>query len=146
MVHNILKEFNVQILKLLEYKNTLVPPLLLKYPLKIESPITIKKSEENPAYLRSVVEHQLSSLDDYIKIYTDASKITDGVDCAIVTPKGIKHIKLSNEFTIFSAEAFAIKKAMKYISETEGSKFIIVTDSKSSINAIKHSSTYAKHN
>ena len=75
------------------------------------------------------------------KVYTDGSKLENGqVCCAFYLPclNISKRFRLNNEISIFSAEMFAIMKALSFCNETPErfSSIVILTDSKSSLEAL----------
>lgn len=74
--------------------------------------------------------------------FSDASKTTDGTSFAVVSENGsiISKGLLHYTSSIFTAEAFAILKA---IEAAKNKKTIIFTDSLSSINAIKNINNYS---
>ena len=72
-------------------------------------------------------------------IYTDGSKTCSHTSFAVVQHNGslITSGAINSFSSIFSAEAFAIKNAMEYASKQKG-KFVICSDSKSSMDAVKN--------
>lgn len=79
-------------------------------------------------------------------IFTDGSKIADGVGCAFILFNNSTSIykelyRLSNFSTVFLAEVMAIYKAIKYIKHTNLSNVTIFSDSLSAIQAISNCST-----
>jgi ribonuclease HI len=72
-------------------------------------------------------------------IYTDGSKTRTGVGAAFYHPhkNHAQGYSLPPETSIFSAEAFAIITALKYITSLQESHFAILTDSKSVLQALE---------
>ena len=75
-------------------------------------------------------------------VYTDGSKTTDGVSFAIVGRRlghadNIQGTKIQCDASIFRAELLAIKSAVEKGETAPENKTIIVTDSKSSVQAIQ---------
>ena len=75
-------------------------------------------------------------------VYTDGSKTTDGVSFAIVGRRlghadNIQGTKIQCDASIFTAELLAIKSAVEKGETAPENKTIIVTDSKSSVQAIQ---------
>jgi ribonuclease HI len=73
-----------------------------------------------------------------INAYTDGSKFENGVGCAFCVINGSQVIreakhKLSNYFSVFRAELFAILNAVKYINKKfiAGDHITVCTDSQS---------------
>lgn len=75
-----------------------------------------------------------------VQIYTDASKSFQGVGSAYVIPllKLQGKFKLNSEASIFSAEAFAIQKALEYVLSSQHTHAIILSDSLSVLTAINN--------
>ena len=113
------------------------PPWILKNFSEIESSLQ-ENSKDNQFLIKTAFENSISQLKNFTIIYTDASKSGEGSGCAVITsPINIKK-RLPSEFSVFSAEVYAIKEALKYIEVLGTLKSVIVTDSKSAINAIKN--------
>jgi len=73
----------------------------------------------------------------YQFIYTDGSKIEEKVAGAAVVRKDKYQFRLPNHCSIFSAELKAIDLALEHIRTSCKSKFVICTDSKSSLEALE---------
>lgn len=69
-------------------------------------------------------------------VYTDGSKDESNTGCAYVHNDLCKQFLLPNQFSIFSAELFAILQALQYINNSNLYNIVIATDSLSSIQAI----------
>ena len=88
-------------------------------------------------------EHLRKVLDNYQncnKFFTDASKIEKGVGIAIVhTDTTIKY-RLSNECSIYSAEAIAVLKTIEYIQKQDKrlTNNLILTDSLSTLRSVEN--------
>ena len=77
---------------------------------------------------------------DYEKIYTDGSKFADAVGAASVTGPGYKKVfkaRLPSCSSIFSAEVKALQLALKMVYQSKRKKFLILSDSLSSLMAIQ---------
>jgi len=73
---------------------------------------------------------------DHNQIYTDGSKTDAGTGCAFVSNSSSFSYKLHDYASIFTAELFAILKALQYIKCLRPKKFLILTDSFSSVQTI----------
>ncbi|KAA5632299.1 hypothetical protein F3G63_35105, partial [Pseudomonas aeruginosa] len=76
---------------------------------------------------------------DYNHIYTDASKHPQGcvgVGVYHSQSKIVEKIKLPSETSVFTGECFGIYKAIEYILIFKLKKTLILTDSKSSLQAL----------
>ncbi|XP_074026206.1 uncharacterized protein [Leptinotarsa decemlineata] len=71
-----------------------------------------------------------------IQIYTDASKLEEGVGAAFTSTASNHSFKLPAESTVFSGEFYAIWKALEYAEKSDHSKFLVITDSLSTLEAI----------
>lgn len=72
-------------------------------------------------------------------IFTDGSKEGENIGCAFYdSTKNVSGLyKLPKEASIYTAELTAIKEAMNYCQQQQEDKFIIFTDSKSSVDALQ---------
>lgn len=88
----------------------------------------------------TIRQHFFSQMTDYYKdhtaIYTDASKLQDATGCAIVTDDITLLFRLPATCSVFTAELYAVHKAYLLIEEHTSGKFIVCTDSMSSINLL----------
>ena len=73
-------------------------------------------------------------------IYTDASKSADGVGGAFYIPSTntTEQFKLPDITSIFTAEVYAILKALYYVESQSISNFVIISDSQSALKSIQH--------
>nr|CAI5861940.1 unnamed protein product [Callosobruchus analis] len=69
-------------------------------------------------------------------IYTGGSKTKEGVGAAFVSNRGIFKSKLHDIASICTAEPFAILQATNYIRDQTPGKFLICTDSLSTLQAL----------
>lgn len=84
---------------------------------------------------REIMDNHINS----IKIYTDGSKTNIGVGAAFYVEDDNHYgkFKLPREASIFTAEALALSKALTYVYDSEEKDFIILSDSKSVLTALK---------
>ncbi len=77
---------------------------------------------------------------DFVTIFTDGSKNDNSVGCAFIIPNvGVEaEFSLNPVSSIFTAEAVAILEALKMIETFNFSKTLIVTDSKSVLQALSN--------
>ena len=68
-------------------------------------------------------------------LHTDGSKSGDRVGSAVVTRYSAKTFRLPNKASIFRAELYAISQAMDLIRRSKDTKFVIFSDSMSSLEA-----------
>lgn len=124
------------------FRNTtnFIPPLVsmdLDSFLKDIKVITLQYSEI--AHLNNIVVRQIiETYNDYTPIFTDASKNMHGTGASfIIPPQEQCKFKLNKTTSIFSAEAFAIFKAIEFALERNKNNIIIFTDSLSVLNSLK---------
>ena len=107
----------------------------------------IKKSED-PLLLATMTNELLEDHSDYVQIFTDGSIKDEKAGCAFVAP-GLAHterFKLNDGISIFSAELYALEKALEFAAKVDKSKVLILSDSKSVIQTMKYqNSTKLNH-
>ena len=75
----------------------------------------------------------------YIPVYTDGSRDGNAVACATVFPSNtVISIRLPDSASVFTAEVWAIIKALEQIKDYIASKYIVFTDSLSCLQALQH--------
>ena len=76
---------------------------------------------------------------DYIPVYTEGSQDGNALACATVFPSNtVISMRLSDLASVFTAEFWAIIKALEQIKYSNVSKYIVFTDSLSCIQALHH--------
>ena len=151
---NTIKPFNLRIQTLLnEIKinpkmiyNTILPktaPSTINQPIVKLDLTKLSKTKTHPITFQEKFLNTQNNFPDYYHIYTDGSKHEMKVGCAAVFQNQKLLKNLTNESSIYSAEAIAIDLAMNIIANHKSSKFIIYSDSESVIQALqsKDSST-----
>jgi len=96
------------------------------------------KSEVAPHIFISKYSELVSEYKNYMKIFTDGSKYDTKVAAAAVYENNICASRLPDKSSIFSAEIHAINLALNLIKDHNGNKFIIFSDSLSSLIAIQN--------
>ena len=102
---------------------------------------------ENPLYLAMLAKEKIDSEYKHsLKIYTDGSVNKEGkVGCAFTIPelKVNKKYRLNDRISIFAAELYAIMQACSFVVDLPQPplKVVIISDSKSSLQAIENSTT-----
>ena len=66
---------------------------------------------------------------DFKHIYTDGSKSSSGVGAAVIFENKTSLATLPCQASIFSAEAYALKMAIRLITNEPGTRFVIFSDS-----------------
>ena len=74
-----------------------------------------------------------------IPVYTDGSQDGNAVACATVFPSNtVISMRLPDSASVFTAEVWAIIKALEQIKNSIASKYIVFTDSLSCLQALHH--------
>lgn len=83
---------------------------------------------------------------DYHTIFTDGSKDKDLGGAAFLDPILISHmkIKIDSDISIMHIELIAILEALSYILSVSGDKFVILTDSKSSLQHLARNTSHMR--
>ena len=116
------------------------PPWLLKTPEVFLDLNSLDKESTNSLVYQQHFAEFIQSYSDYEKIYTDGSKSDDAVGAASVSGKDFKKVfrsSLPSCSSIFSAEMKALLLALKMVYQSKGNKFLILSDSLSSLMAIQ---------
>ena len=115
------------------------PPWLLKQPHVIFD-INVHKKSFTPSHIFTSNFLQVRErFHDFTFLYTDGSKDDDRVAAAAVFPDGESRCRLPDKSSIFSAELQAIHLALDYVESSGQSKFMICSDSLSSLQALHNS-------
>lgn len=114
------------------------PPWELPHPSFIFDLREYKKSDTNPLFLQQKFSEIKANYPDFSTVYTDGSKDGDSVACAAVHGDRTVTERLPSSASIFTAEARAILLALKLITQSNLSQFIICSDSLSCLLAIKN--------
>lgn len=147
--------FHRRLSLMLQNLNIQFPPIILKsfsefppwtfYTPNIKFDLQIfDKMNINHDVIRSNLNEMLCQnfpSSDYVYIFTDASKSDDGVGSAFVTPNNCYKFRIPTNASVFTGEVFAIIKALEWIQEQRENKFILFSDSKSALQAIKNAYT-----
>ena len=82
----------------------------------------------------------LNNYPNYIQIYTDGSLLQERTGCAIIFQNTPYIFRLPNNTSIFTAELYAILRALNIIAVSPHQNFLICSDSLSALQAIKSGS------
>ena len=116
------------------------PPWMLEAP-KVHLGLTnFDKSLTNDLVYQQAYGEFINDFNEHEKIFTDGSKSADAVGAASVTGKDFSKVfkaRLPNCSSIFSAEMKALCLALRMVYQARGEKFLILSDSLSSLIAIQ---------
>lgn len=101
------------------------------------------RARTSPIELKQLFTSHLVSHHTALTLYTDGSRTDAGVGYAVVTPDGIFSRKIHSIASSYSAELLAISKALQLSLQFPDASVVIVTDSRSSIQALDQ--LYSKH-
>lgn len=121
--------------KVLEVHHPVNPPWLIPEPLVCEKSFNKKDCTEEEIRGK-FLEHDLTHA-NYTKVYTDGSKSDSGVGCAIIFGDTAYTAKLPDSASIFTAELTAVVSALGLVFQSSDTNFVIYSDSKSTLEAIK---------
>jgi len=97
-----------------------------------------KKSEIAPHIFISKYNALVSEYKNYMHIFTDGSKYDTKIAAAAVCQNTICASRLQDNSSIFPAEIHAINLVLNFIKDHNGNKFIIFSDSQSSLLTIQN--------
>jgi hypothetical protein len=122
------------------------PPWLLVPPDTDLSFTSFKKSATSDSfYKQEFLRISSDKYKDHVHIFTDGSKSEEKVAAAAVTSKHFKHVfskRLPDNSSIYSVELSAILLALKLVYQSRSGKFLIVSDSLSSIHSLEANPSY----
>ncbi|XP_058794422.1 uncharacterized protein LOC131666073 [Phymastichus coffea] len=113
------------------------PPWLAEPMVILDDQFPSVKNEMNTTTIQQIFSNIKSNFSDHTPIFTDGSKSKNGTGCAILINGEIQKYKLPASWSVFSAEAHAVSKAVDSIALMDMNKFIIFSDSKSILSALK---------
>ncbi|KAL4143738.1 hypothetical protein QTP88_006032 [Uroleucon formosanum] len=99
---------------------------------------TFSKQNTAPEIFKTHVHRILDEYKNFQIIFTDASKVDNGVGISIILENQNLTFKLPNECSIFSAEALVILKAIEIVNTSAHTNFLILSDSLIALNSIKN--------
>ena len=112
------------------------PPWLLHRPEINFNLHSLHKDDTAPEIFRHNFNELCADYQHCTRLYTDGSKMGDGVASAVVWQKSCKSVRLPGNASIFRAELYAISLALNIIRRCRDTYFIIFSDSMSSLQAL----------
>jgi ribonuclease HI len=97
-----------------------------------------KQADTPPSLLVNVFYQLQSRYPTSTFLYTDGSKIRNDVGAAVFSHRHTAQLHLASYSSIFCAELVALLKALRMITESEKSEFVVCTDSCSALQALQH--------
>jgi len=118
---------------------TMTPPWKL-IPPGVDLTLTkYKKDTTPPAIFQSAFLEQASNFPSYSHIYTDGSKNEEKVGCAAVAGRSFRTVlkeRLPDHSSIYTAELKGLLLSLTICGESEGDKFLVISDSLSALQGI----------
>ena len=102
---------------------------------------TYKKAQSKEEKRVNFYEHN-NIHKDCTKLFTDGSKSEGGVGCAVILDNTAHVAKLPDSASVFTAELTAVVGALDLIFHHKGKKYVIYSDSKSTIESLKKFATF----
>lgn len=113
------------------------PPWLFHRPSCLTDLASASKAQTSSAVYQQEFGALCDKYRDYVKYYTDGSKMNEGVGCALVSGTNISYgFRLNDRCSIFTAELYALLKSLQHIEGRTEKQFLICTDSLSSVQAM----------
>ena len=117
-----------------------IPPWLVPKVSVCDKCVT-KKDTSTEEIREKFLEHDVLHK-GHTKLYTDGSKSGSGVGCAVIYEGTPYTAKLPDSASIFTAELTAVGAAMDLVNHSSDSKFVIYSDSWSTLEAIKQFNSF----
>ena len=112
----------------------IVPPWCTKRPKIVLDLVHLKKDRTDASIYQQLFMEIRDRYRGYIPVYTDGSRDGNAVACATVFPSNT----VISMRSVFTAEVWAIIKALEQIKDSIASKYIVFTDSLSCLQALHH--------
>ena len=131
---------NIELYDILETPSYFIsPPWCIKPPKIVLDLVHLKKDRTDASIYQQLFMEIRDRYRDYIPVYTDGSRDGNAVACATVFPSNtVISMILPDSASVFTAEVWAIIKALEQIKDSNASKYIVFTDSLSCLQALHH--------
>ena len=113
------------------------PPWLLQQPNILFNLSDLRKRDTCPLVFQSMLLELFCRFPRHRKVYTDGSKEDKRIAMALVCDDHEFSCRINDEAFICTAELLAIEAAIEYIWDSSDKEFMIITDSLSSLQALK---------
>ena len=114
-----------------------LPPWCIKPPKIVLDLVHLKKDRTDTSVYQQLFMEIQDRYRDHISVYTDGSRDGNSVACATVFPSdNIISMRLPDSASVFTAEVWAIIKALEQMKDSIASKYIVFTDSLSCLQAL----------
>ena len=128
---------NIELSDILEAPSYfIVLPWCIKPPKIVLDLVLLKKDRTDASIYQQLFMDIRDRYRDYNPVYTDGSRDGNAVACATVFPSNtVISMRLPDSASVFTAEVWAIIKALEQIKDSIASKYIVFTDSLSCLQA-----------
>ena len=117
----------------------MLPPWCIEPPKIVLDLLQLKKDRTDVSVYQQLFMEIRDRYCDYILVYTDGSRDGNAVACATVFPSNtVISMRVPHSASVFTAEVWAIIKALDQIKDSIASKYIVFTDSLSCLQALHH--------
>ena len=113
------------------------PPWLLQQPNILFNLSDLRKGDTCPLVFQRMLLELFCRFSRHRKVYTDRSKEDKRTAMSYVCDDHEFSCRISNEVSICTTELLAIEAAIEYIWESSDEEFMVITDSLSSLQALK---------
>ena len=122
---------NIELSDILETPSYFISPPWCIKPRKIVLDLVhLKKDRTDASIYQQLFMEIRDRYRDYIPVYTDGSRDGNAVACATVFPSNtVISMRLPDSASVFTAEVWAIIKALEQIKDSNTSKYIVFTNS-----------------
>ena len=130
-IKQVLTASNIELSDILETPSYFISPPWCIKPRKIVLDLVhLKKDRTDASIYQQLFMEIRDRYRDYIPVYTDGSRDGNAVACATVFPSNtLISMRLPDSASVFTAEVWAIIKALEQIKDSNASKYIVFTDS-----------------
>ena len=115
-----------------------IPPWTIKLPHINWTMHSKNKATTDPEFFQILFHEMLEVYPEHSRIYTDGSKDGELVGSAAVSRDAVRQCRLPKWSTIFTAEIIAIGLALDIVEVSNNNKYLILSDSLSSLQAINN--------
>lgn len=136
-INDTLKDIPFSHLDVIKNETIQTPPWLFNNPINRELS-EYSKNDTAPIIYKQHLSSIISGFHDFSKIYTDGSKMENGVGAAVVVQDHVSMLRLPNFCSIYTAEAMAISFALDLIKTKCIHKAVILSDSLSTLRSIEN--------
>ena len=151
LIHTLCEELQINQLQAESFRYPDPTPWKIKQPIVNTIVTTFGSKEINPLEIKNHVLNLLSTIyKDYVKIYTDGSKTQhpDRTAAALVIPEQQIQLgsRLPNQCSIYTAEFWAIFKALKLTQDQQYKNTLIISDSLSVLKTLDSQQSKGRDN